>query len=92
MKEWQNSLCILRFWNENVKCVFVNPQQKISTDKSKQTSNLLEIRNLNESCFEMPESSFEHLLTYNFKFIDQLATKNMTQALDFLFGAAKKFS
>ena len=44
--------------------VFVDRQQKISTDKSKQTSTLLEIRNLNESCFEMPESSFEHLLTY----------------------------
>ena len=29
---------------------------------------------------------------YNFKFIDQLATKNMTQALDFLFEVAKKFS
>ena len=72
--------------------VFVDRQQKISTDKSKQTSTLLENRNLNESCFEMPESSFEHLLTYNFKFIDQLATKNMTQALDFLFGVAKKFS
>ena len=43
--------------------VFVDRQQKISTDKSKQTSTLLENRNLNESCFEMPESSFEHLLT-----------------------------
>ena len=43
--------------------VFVDCQQKISTDKSKQTSTLLENRNLNESCFEMPESSFEHLLT-----------------------------
>ena len=43
--------------------VFVDRQQKISTDKSKQTSTLLENRNLNESCFEMLESSFEHVLT-----------------------------
>ena len=27
---------------------------------------------------------------YLFKFIDQLATKNMTQALDFLFGGCQK--
>ena len=35
-------LLILHFWNEHLKRVFVNPRQKISTDKSKQTSTFLE--------------------------------------------------
>ena len=43
--------------NENVTCVFVDPRQKISADKSKQTSTFLEILNSNES-------SFKHLLPY----------------------------
>ena len=57
MKERQNSLLILHFWNKNVKHVFVDHGQNISADKSKQTSTFLEIQNLNES-------SFKHLLTY----------------------------
>ena len=57
MNEWQNSLLIMRFWNENVKCVFVDCRQKISAGKSKQTSTFLDARNSNKS-------SFEHLLTY----------------------------
>ena len=57
MKEWQNSLLILHFWNKNVKHVFVDHGQNISADKSKQTSTFLEIQNSNES-------SFKHLLTY----------------------------
>ena len=55
--ERQNSLLIMCFWNENVKCVFVDCWQKMSADKSKQTSTFLETRNSNKS-------SFEHLLTY----------------------------
>ena len=57
MNEQQNSLLIIRFWNENVKCVFVDCRQKISAGKSKQTSTFLETQNSNNS-------SFEHLLTY----------------------------
>ena len=48
---------ILRFSNENVKCVFVDCRQNISATKSKQTSSFLEIHNSNKS-------SFEYLLTY----------------------------
>lgn len=33
MKERQNFLLILHFWNENVKRVLVNRTQKISADK-----------------------------------------------------------
>ena len=33
MKERQNSLIILRFWNENVKRVLVDRTQKIPADK-----------------------------------------------------------
>ena len=47
MNECQNSLLIMRFWNENVKCVFVDCRQKISAGKSKQTSTFLEARNSN---------------------------------------------
>ena len=48
MTEFTVHFALLRFWNENVKCVFVDHWQNISTDKSKQTSTFLEIRNLNE--------------------------------------------
>ena len=44
-------------------CV-LDRMQKISTDKSKQTSTLLKIRNINKSSFKTCDSSFEHLLTY----------------------------
>ena len=57
MNERQNSLLIMRFWNENVKCVFIDCRQKISAGKSKQTSTFLDTRNSNKS-------RFEHLLTY----------------------------
>ena len=57
MKEQQNSLLILRFWNENVNLVFVDCRQNISAAKSKQTSCFLEIHNSNEL-------SFEYLLSY----------------------------
>ena len=40
-------------------------EKKISADNSRQTSTFLEIQNSNESSFEMRESSFKNLLTYN---------------------------
>ena len=64
MKEWQNSLLILCFWNENIKRVFVDHTQKLSSDKSKQPSTFLEIQNINKLSFKTRDSSFEHLLTY----------------------------
>ena len=38
MKEQQNSLLTLRFWDENVKCMFVDCRQKISSAEDKQTN------------------------------------------------------
>ena len=38
MKERQNSLLTLRFWDENVKCMFVDRRQKISSAEDKQTN------------------------------------------------------
>ena len=64
MKERQNSLLILCFWNENIKRVFVDHTQNISTDKSKQTSTFFKIRNINKLSFKTRDSSFEHLRTY----------------------------
>ena len=38
MKERQNSLLTLRFWDENVQCMFVDRRQKISSAEDKQTN------------------------------------------------------
>ena len=51
------------FKRKHKACV-LDRMQKISTDKSKQTSTLLEIRNINKLSFKTCDSSFEHLLTY----------------------------
>ena len=64
MKERQNPLLILRFWNENIKRMLVGHTQKISADKSKQTSTFPEIQNINKASFKTRDSSFAHLLTY----------------------------
>ena len=59
MKEQQNFLLILRFRNENVKHVFFGCRQKISADKSKQTSTFLEIiQNSDKPSFETREVGF----------------------------------
>ena len=41
MKERPNSMLILCFWNENVKRVFVDHSQNISSAKGKQTNSKL---------------------------------------------------
>lgn len=59
-------LLILHFWNEHLERVFVDPRQKISTDKSRQTSifsGIIWNSTKFSKSFEMCESSFEHLLT-----------------------------
>ena len=80
MKEWQNSQLILHFWNENIKRVFFDHRQKISTEKSKQTSLFCKFATWMNQVLSI------WLL---FKFIDQWAP-------NFLFlqaqGAPKNFS
>ena len=83
MNEWQNSLLNMRFWNDNVKCVFVDYRQKISAGKSKQTSTFLETPNSNKS-------SFEHLLTYLSLSINGLL-EMWLQLLTFYFKILKYF-
>ena len=83
MNERQNSLLIMRFWKENVKCVFVNCRQKISAGKSKQTSTFLDTRKSNKS-------SFEHLLTYLSLSINGLL-EMWLQLLTFYFKILKYF-
>ena len=83
MNEWQNSLLNMRFWNDNVKCVFVDCRQKISAGKSKQTSTFLDTRNSNKS-------SFEHLLTYLSLSINGLL-EMWLQLLTFYFKILKYF-
>ena len=78
MKEQQNSLLILRFWNENVNLVFVDCRQNISAAKSKQTSCFLEIHNSNEL-------SFEYLTAFLFKFINHWAPRKVARAPNFIF-------
>ena len=41
VNEWHNSLLVLRFWNENIKCLVFGCRQKIPTIKSKQKNLLL---------------------------------------------------
>ena len=78
MNKRQNSLLNMRFWNDNVKCVFVDCRQKISAGKSKQTSTFLETRNSNTE-IEFWASA------YLFNFIDQWAPRNVAPAPYFLF-------
>ena len=52
------------FLNENIKRMLVGHTQKISADKSKQTSTFPEIQNINKASFKTRDSSFAHLLTY----------------------------
>ena len=77
MHKQQKSLVILCFWNENMKWVFVDHRQKISADKSKQTSTFLEILNSNELSFWAS--------TYLFKFINQWGPRNVARAPKLLF-------
>ena len=70
MKERQNFLLILPFRDENIKRVIIDPRQKISADKSKQTSTFLEIiQNSDKPSYEMHEAGFR-ASAYLFKFID----------------------
>ena len=80
MHKRQKSLVILCFWNENIKWVFVDHRQKISDDKSKQTSTFLEILNSNELSFWAS--------AYLFKFINQWGPRNVARAPKFLFYTA----
>ena len=73
----QDSLRILRLWNENIKCVFIDSRVKISADKSKQTSTFLEILNSNELSFWAS--------AYLFKFINQWGPRNVARAPKILF-------
>ena len=41
VNEWHNSLLVLRFWNENIKCLVFGCRQKIPTIKSNQKNLLL---------------------------------------------------
>ena len=66
---------ILRFSNENVKCVFVDCRQNISATKSKQTSSFLEIHNSEQIEFRVS--------AYLFKFIDHWAPRNVARAPHF---------
>ena len=85
MKEQQNFLLILRFRNENVKHVFIDHRQKISADKSKQTSTFLEIiQNSDKPSFETCEVGF-WASAYFFKFIDQWAPRSGARATNFYF-------
>ena len=77
MHKQQKSLVILCFWNENMKWVFVDHRQKISADKSKQTSTFLEILNSNELSFWAS--------AYLFKFINQWGPRNVARAPKLLF-------
>ena len=65
--------------------VFVDHRQKISTDKSKQTSTFLEIiQNSDKSSCKTREASFR-ASAYLFKFIDQWDPRSVARAPNFLF-------
>ena len=62
----------LRFWNKNVKRVFVECRWNFSAAKSQQTNSKLE------------QIEFK-VSAYLFKFIDQWAARNVARAPNFLF-------
>ena len=87
MKEQQNFLLILRFRNENVKHVFIDHRQKISADKSKQTSTFLEIiQNSDKPSFETREAGFR-ASAYLFKFMINGLQEVGLGLLTFILGA-----
>ena len=65
------ALLILRFWNKNLKRVFVECRRNVSAAKSQQTNSKLE------------QIEFK-VFAYLFKFIDQWAARNVAWAPNFL--------